>query len=567
MPEGNDSGAVRRLKQFYMAGNASSAEGWYDPRTHLRDVAIGSDPRSTDARLAALHETMHSYLNSTTGFGSCMSLAGGLARRGEDGFEPLVTYLLQGAVLCHEAFATATSTFIVGNHRFDGALLEQYPDYIEYFEVWRSLIDAAPHPMLGYIAIVALTRAAMQTGLVTDWTRQPLRDWPETELVGLDNPDERLTTLLSQGFLKTLFRVQPTVQEQEQVWVEALSSGQVDEGAFKSGFATGGFQTIHDAFEKAYFRLAQHRLEAFGGVCLDYNGHMPSTKILIEKIAGEIGSDALPTYRTPRADESYEDVLTSEFALENMLLATAPYPAFFVDVAALEGFDPNDFLIGVGKSKHVHLVTMPKSRLIAQYEFEPESAAEVADWPLDPITILRRRIVNADTGHLDSIEILGIRDPQALGSFAEGFEQLDHVAAVASLQGMQADLWRSNWMPIFESFGTLPIIMDTDPFAMMRQWHRQGQTVKTHRLIMEKPAFDNGEDARRCEIFCWRVEGQDMIFLAPVTAATAAAISHYAGQWPEAFVADATFIEDARTELTFALSHIIQEERMFGFWW
>ncbi len=127
------------------------------------------------------------------------------------------------------------------------------------------------------------------------------------------------------------------------------------------------------------------------------------------------------------------------------------------------------------------------------------------------------------------IELLGVPSIETLQQFAAQWGELGRVTASTSVLGMQSDDWLQTWLPIFRGIGTVPVLVDSDPFALMRRWNAAGLKVHYRRLSM---AFvgDDGEETRKVEIFAWAVNDQPMIFFCPVSGVMSGALENMPDQ-------------------------------------
>jgi len=552
------------LRRFYMRA-AETPEGWYDPRSQMRAVSTGSAPRSSVAQMVSNHEIYHSHLATTTGYGTVSILVGALVHLGHGTFEGLFDQLLTQSFLCHEEYATVSSIFVSGKGQFQKELLRDFPLYQTFLSSWGGVLEEAPHPILAQIAIENLTRAAMQGGIDERLARLAPENWPNLDLADQDSPSARLDSLRDPAFLKVLFRARPDLKGGEDKLAERFLGGNVEPTESEALLRSDTGQRFLDQFAATYYRVAQHRLRAQNQICADFNGHSAFTETLIIAAQTLVGEVKLP-FRRPREGEGYLDQVTAEIAQEYLVLSDELPVAIFADIRDTAELGSDFLLNGTGSESWVQIVAAPKSRLQKQYKIEDESAADLLAWPEDPLTCLRRRIVDPETGLLKYIEILGIPDIPTLHVFAQGWGEVGRVTASTSVLALQSDHWREIWLPVFQGIGVVPVLCDADPFALMRQWRRAEASVRYRRLSM---AFEMGDGAieKKVEVFCWKLEGQPLVFFCPVSSVTAGALERYARHLGATFQQDGQFLEDDREALLPAVSHLLQEERQFGFGW
>lgn len=549
------------LEKFYM-----SAEGWYDPASQMRAVFSDKDPRSSISLMVSNHEIYHSHLATTTGFGTVSILIGALVHLGHSALEPLFNQLMIGSLLCHEEYATISSIFVTGKGDFDDSLLENYPQYQAYRSAWQELRDLAPHPLLAQVAIENLTRAAMQGGIDHQLSRYASDEWHSFRLKEEDAPSERLYSLRDVGFLKVLFRAKPDFHGGKAHLADRLIAAKLSDEESCGLLHSEEGQEFLDEFAYLYFRLAQNRLQSQGQTCLDFNGHSQFTDPLITKAQALAGETVLLPFRRPHDDESPIDQVSSELAQEYLMLSDEPYNAIFADIRDVEELGADFVLGGTDGKKWVQILAVPKCRLYAQYRFEDESAVELEAWEEETITCLRRRIIDEDTGRVQYVELLAIPDIETLQHFAGQWGELERATASMSVLAMQSDEWLNTWLPVFRGMGPIPVLVDSDPFSMMRRWNKAGLSVHCNRLSM---AFENSQrnQERKIEVFAWKVGDEPMIFFCPISGALSSALQRYARRLGENFSVNGEFIQDAMNALIPAVSHLLQEERQFGFGW
>ncbi len=78
---------------------------------------------------------------------------------------------------------------------------------------------------------------------------------------------------------------------------------------------------------------------------------------------------------------------------------------------------------------------------------------------------------------------------------------------------------------------------------------------------------DKGEETRKVEVFAWAVDDKPMIFFCPISGVMSGALEKYARSLSDSFAPEGAFLETAKDALTPAISHLLQEERQFGFGW
>lgn len=539
------------LRELLLGGDSAISEGIN--RFDHWAVRLECDPRSPRARMATLHEMYHGFLNDSTAYGTLLHTAALWTRElpGDDACTSWLIELIGQAIEVHETYATYASAFIIGRGDIDRALLDAYPGYERYLDYALAFAATMPNPIVGFQAVGAATRAAMQIGCIERFATVPAASWSIALLPPSCRPDVRFEWLRRReaidGLRSALAGWNPT-----DPLVRDVLTARVDHDWSYDGFVTERFDPAIDAIGGFLYDHCRQALESLGAPCLAFNGHQTYTAVMLERAAVRLGAERVD-HLLPAPVDSRLDDLVGGFAQERLVLSTRPMSARWWRLRDI----PRDArrLLSSGPPPHALIIARSARRLAAQYEPAPPCP------PNSVVTAIRRRA--PDVSGRPTVEWFIIESADDLVSWSAEVANETAVVSCVSMAALADDDWREQWLDVLQARGTLDVLIDLDPFVHFRRWHAQA-AFTTHYARID---LTDGE--RTHIVFALQPGDADStVWLAPCSAPLAAAMVAELQRLESEggrFVQDDSFVHARMESLRLVLSHLLREESWFDF--
>lgn len=549
---------LRAVLRNSPAGEAPA--GLYDVIRNERTVRLGQDHARDEARMVSLHEGFHAFLNASTTFGNAMTFAAALAEIEEPGFADWVEQMIGASVETHETYATVAALCAASRGRFDAALLAAYPDYHQFLERFTQAFGTG-RPVLTALALSACARAAMQTSIFGQMLASTCSTWPSLKWPREQRPDWRLAQMLQPGpaaaALESIDRAlaglgEPLIQLSQPDLpplqaIELLARAPID---------------AVEILNQVSFTAFANALGASGAAVPGYDDQRNGLLELVDRIKAYAGDRLRMTFTVPETLEDDVTAVMANYRHEQLELREGRDAAVFVDVQQHSARFVEPF---VGKSEHadyVQLIAMPKAKADALYELI-DSRNDMDAFPGEVLTGLRRRYVPADGPPV--VQFLLIRLPLLA-------EMLAHAAPVRpvtllSTAALDIPSWAAEWERHGARLAPRWLVhVDTDPFELVDQLAASDAPLQ---MAFVRFCASPDNPASLIEILCLVSAARpNQAFVLPCSAPVREAVAAYAQRKTLNVDLAADFLQDWRSLLSPAISHLIREESRFGnrFW-
>jgi hypothetical protein len=504
------------------------------------------------ARLASYHEAFHGFLNSSSTFGNAMILAGALVQSGALQLTELVERMVASSVLTHECFATVSALCSVTEGRMDGALLDG--EYLDLLTMFHGVFGSGTRPFLACVALTSCARAAMQTPIYGQLLALHCKRWPD---IVFSPPDERF---------RAIFRKDTAAAAMAEIDRILVSSGEIGERLVKGVTSEVEHEltvqlgtALQEVLSKVSFDVFAEAIEIAGyGPKPDYDAERNGLRELILLVQAFAGPALKTEFRVAEGAEDDIDAVLTDYRRETLSLRDAPDPIALMD--HVETMEPSiaDFQSRTQSGAWLQLVAMPIEKLRALYRITlGENVLLRAPGPM--VTGVRRTVKTSDGSLQIEYYILSAAE---LSRFAIDNPDME-IVAVATTSVTYDAAWRLEWLtPDAGAIERLPLLIDTDPFALLRSCSGRGPT----RVFLTGVPGDGGGHT---EIICIAEEDTPgVIYFTPCSTPYRQAVLEYAHRHCPNVSLSAKLDAEWRSLLSRLLPRILDEERCFGvgFW-
>lgn len=523
------------------------------------DMLLLGDTFTPTYELASLHELFHSDLDTTTDFGTLLSVLAYLSRCFGESSVYGTTHrnLVRASKRTHETYATYLSLLAVsGPGATDGAgyALQEYEEYVR---IGSDLCRGLTGRFFRFHAALAALRICMQGPVTRIALERSLEGFRPRDLDPTLLPDERLTAVRQivtepnfwQGALDRLRNEAADHPE----WEHALATEVVDDTFTELFRSDEGSLSAH--LLRGFHRILAERMERLGMSTLPYGGHMELAKHLVEAAQVRSGGRA-PGGFALTAGELDEGLLGAalHFERERTVIRTervraallpVPVEQYLSEIA--DSLESPDFLLYVA-------VRWPE-RLADQFAFSREDAETLRSQAGQPWCFVQSGVHDED-GYV--VLLVPLRSPADVAVLAAAGPCLSSVSSAV----LNREDWRA-WREALASSTTMTVLWDTSPFRQIQRWASDG--VRRVRFGREEVRTEAG----RYSLYWIRPDSEGApMFIAPVSFVVTVALSVYLKRMAELhgfeLVGDGAHPEDISALRPVAF-HLFREESWFDF--
>lgn len=537
---------------------AESPEGAYDPVGHVRYVNPGADQGATVAAMVSWHESLHAFLNASTTFGCAMMLAGTLAEAGYRGFDRLVARMVDLSVETHESYATVAALGAVTRGPLDPALIAGFPSYQRYLSNFLALFDPV-RPRLSIMALASCARAAMQTDVYAHLLELPVERWPTLGFDERMQPDRRFRAILDPAGAAAALAAMDHAIAADGGTLAPLAAPGVTAEKEAELLAAASLREMEIPTLSAFEAFAR-ALEEKGYPRPRYEQQKEELPVLISRVQAFTGPTPGLELQVPATEVEEAEALFSEFRHEVLVVGETPLPALFVDARTADDEVLDAFVLTAGEGSHFQLVAMPTAK--ARHLYRPVAPGGLLDgWDRPVITGFRRWWPGSRSdARVDFLVV----DRAAADHIAGRHPEVE-VLMMVSHAALDDSAWVGEWFGDGGPAPRLLVLIDEDPFQLIRELEREGRVwfaPATARLTQ-------ATDAPRVEVLCLVADARpDILYFTPASAPFRQGFLEVILRRDGGTRPDAEVLQSWLPHLASAIPHLLREEGVFGmrFW-